>query len=35
MARFGKVEIDPAYEQLGRWDRAYRERPCAQAVLLL
>jgi glutathione S-transferase len=32
-ARFGKVEIDPAFENLARWDAAYRERPCAQTVL--
>jgi glutathione S-transferase len=34
-ARFGKVEIDPAYTNLARWDAAYRERPGAQAVLSL
>jgi glutathione S-transferase len=34
-ARFGKVEIDPAFENLARWDSAYRERPSAQAVLSL
>ena len=31
--RFGKVELDPAFENLVRWDAAYRERPCAQTVL--
>ena len=34
-ARFGKLEIDPAFENLARWDRAYRERPSAQSVLSL
>jgi glutathione S-transferase len=34
-ARFGKVEIDPAFTNLARWDHAYRERPSAQAVLTL
>ena len=34
-ARFGKVEIDPAFENLARWDSAYRKRPSAQAVLSL
>lgn len=34
-ARFGKVEIDPRYTQLVRWDRSYRERPCVQDVLSL
>lgn len=33
-ARFRKVEIDPAFEQLARWDRAYRERAPAKAVLI-
>jgi glutathione S-transferase len=32
-ARFGKLEIDPAFENLARWDREYRERPSAKAVL--
>ena len=32
-ARFGKVEIDPAFENLARWDASYRERPSSQAVL--
>jgi glutathione S-transferase len=32
-ARFGGVEIDPSFANLARWDRAYRERPPAQAVL--
>ncbi len=34
-ARFGKVEIDPSFENLARWDKAYRERPVATSVLLL
>ena len=33
--RFGKVEIDPSYEHLARWDRAYRDRSVAQSVLTL
>ena len=32
--RFGNVEIDPAFENLARWDRAYRERPVAKSVLV-
>jgi glutathione S-transferase len=31
--RFRDVELDPAFENLARWDAAYRERPAAQAVL--
>lgn len=34
-ARFGKVEIDPGFANLARWDREYRERPSAKAVLTL
>jgi glutathione S-transferase len=34
-ARFGGVEIDPAFEHLARWDRAYRERDAARSVLVL
>ncbi|MCP3983411.1 MAG: glutathione S-transferase family protein [bacterium] len=34
-ARFGKVEIDPAFEQLARWDRDYRQREPACSVLVL
>ncbi|MCZ6821614.1 MAG: glutathione S-transferase family protein [Deltaproteobacteria bacterium] len=34
-ARFRKVEIAPARANLARWDRAYRERPSAQSVLIL
>jgi len=34
-ARFGKVEIDPSFENLARWDRDYRARPVAKAVLSL
>jgi glutathione S-transferase len=33
--RFGKVEIDASFENLARWDSAYRERPSAKTVLLL
>lgn len=32
-ARFGKVEIDPSFGHLARWDRDYRERPTAKSVL--
>ena len=34
-ARLGKVEIDPAFANVARWDAAYRERPPAQDVLVL
>lgn len=34
-ARLGKVKIDPAFSHLARWDRAFRERPSARAVLSL
>jgi glutathione S-transferase len=34
-ARFGKVEIDPSFEHVARWDRFYRERAVAQSVLSL
>ena len=34
-ARFGKVEIDPAFAHLTHWDEAYRKRPVAQSVLSL
>jgi glutathione S-transferase len=34
-ARFGKLEIDPGFAHLARWDRAYRERPAALGVLSL
>ena len=33
--RFGKVAIDPSFENLHRWDSGYRERPPAKAVLTL
>lgn len=33
-ARFRKVEIDPRFAHLARWDRAYRERAPAKAVLV-
>lgn len=33
-ARFGKVDIDPALENLARWDRAYRDREVAKSVLI-
>lgn len=32
--RFGGVPIDPHFEQIARWDAAYRSRPPAQQVLL-
>jgi glutathione S-transferase len=34
-ARFGGVEIDPGFVNLAGWDRTYRERPSARAVLSL
>ncbi len=34
-ARFGKVEIDPGYANLARWDQGYRERGPAKAALSL
>jgi glutathione S-transferase len=34
-ARFGEVEIDPGCRELGRWERHYRERAPARAVLVL
>jgi glutathione S-transferase len=34
-ARFGSVEIDPRFQALARWDRAYRDRPAARSVLSL
>jgi glutathione S-transferase len=34
-ARFGKVEIDPAFANLARWENEYRKRPCVQGVLSL
>jgi glutathione S-transferase len=34
-ARFGEVEIPPSFENLARWDRAYRARPSAKKVLSL
>jgi glutathione S-transferase len=33
--RFGKVEIDPSFQNLIRWDREYRKRPAAKQVLSL
>ncbi len=33
-ARFGKLEILGEYENLARWDAAYRERDAARAVLV-
>lgn len=33
--RFGKVELDPRFENVARWDAAYRERPPAQGVLVM
>jgi len=32
-ARFGDVEIDPAFSNLARWDREYRELPGVRGVL--
>ena len=34
-ARFGKVEIDPSFGHVARWDRLYREREAARSVLSL
>ena len=34
-ARFGKLEIDPVFANVARWDAAYRERPPAGEVLVL
>jgi len=34
-ARFGGVEIDPRFQALARWDRAYRDHPAARSVLSL
>jgi len=34
-ARFGGVEIAPGFQDLARWDRAFRERPAARSTLLL
>ena len=33
--RFGKVDIDPGYRNLLRWDAAYSERVAARSVLTL
>jgi glutathione S-transferase len=33
-ARFGEIEIDPALENLARWDAAYRRREPARSVLV-
>jgi len=33
--RFGKVELDPCFENVIRWDAAYRERPPALSVLVM
>lgn len=33
--RFRGVEMDPGHEHLARWDRAYREREPAKAVLVV
>ena len=33
--RFGKVELDPRFGQVARWDAAYRERPAAASTLVL
>lgn len=34
-ARFGKVDLDPAWQHLLRWDTAYRAREVAKSVLVL
>jgi glutathione S-transferase len=34
-ARFGKLEIDPEYTHVARWDAAYRARGPAQRTLVL
>lgn len=34
-ARFGKVEIDPSFEHVARWNQFYRERDVARSVLSL
>jgi glutathione S-transferase len=34
-ARFGQVEIDPAFRHLTQWDARYRKRPAAKSVLTL
>lgn len=34
-ARFGKVDIDPQWQHLLRWDAAYRARSVAKSVLTL
>jgi glutathione S-transferase len=33
--RFRDVEVDPEFENVARWDHAYREREPAQAVLVM
>ena len=33
--RFGKLELDPSFDHIVRWDRSYRERNEAQSVLSL
>jgi glutathione S-transferase len=33
--RMGKVDLDPAYENIARWDTAFRERLSAKQVLFL
>ena len=33
--RMGKVDLDPAYENIVRWDAAFRERVSAKQVLLM
>ena len=34
-ARFGKMELDPTWQHLLRWDATYRARAAAQSVLVL
>ena len=33
--RMGKVDLDPAYENIARWDVAFRDRLSAKQVLLM
>ncbi len=33
--RMGKIHLDPAYENIARWDAAFRERLSAKQVLLM
>lgn len=33
--RYGKLELDPSFKNLNRWDQAYRDRPQVKSVLTL